>query len=199
MAWCPYNERKCILCNQNDLGDNSHHLPKCSFFETERRELLRPRYYCRPNIIEPREVMRKAVLTICELHRRRSVCESAQSVQYLYCSLPRWNNISSVYIQNSKLLASICGCAGRLKSYLVENPENRFSRDAAQLNLKICSSYCTMHTIVNLAQITYDCFYYECLSVGSNWWGQYPQVWIFYSLTSSWMTSYPLWREISRN
>ena len=89
MAWCPYNERKCILCNQNDLGDDSHHLLKCSFFETERRELLRPRYYCRPYIIEPRDVMRKAVLTICELHRRRSACESAQSVQYLCCSLPR--------------------------------------------------------------------------------------------------------------
>ena len=48
-------------------------------------------------------------------------------------------NIRSVYntytcqIQNFKTLASLCGCAGRFESYLVANPEDRFSRDEAHI------------------------------------------------------------------
>ena len=30
-------------------------------------------------------------------------------------------------------LTSFCGCASRFESYLVANPEDRFSRDEAQL------------------------------------------------------------------
>ena len=41
----------------------------------------------------------------------------------------------SFYIQNFKALASFCGCAGRFESYLVENPEDRFSHDEAHLLL----------------------------------------------------------------
>ena len=37
--------------------------------------------------------------------------------------------VSSFYIRNFKPLATFCGCAGRFESYLVENPEDRFSRD----------------------------------------------------------------------
>ena len=33
------------------------------------------------------------------------------------------------YIRNFKTLASFCGCAGRFESYLVENTEDRVSRD----------------------------------------------------------------------
>ena len=31
-----------------------------------------------------------------------------------------------------KSLVSLCGCAGRFESYVVGNPEERFSRDEAQ-------------------------------------------------------------------
>ena len=41
--------------------------------------------------------------------------------------------ISRFYIQNFKPLASFCGCAGQLESYLAENPEDRFSHDVAHL------------------------------------------------------------------
>ena len=47
-------------------------------------------------------------------------------------SLPKYN-ISSFYILNFKPLASFCGCAGRFESYLVENPEDRFSCDKAHM------------------------------------------------------------------
>ena len=75
--------------------------------------------------------MRKPVYAICEQKRHRSVCASEQPDQHLCCSLPRQHNISSFYISNFKPLASFCGCAGRFASYLVENPEDRDSRDEA--------------------------------------------------------------------
>ena len=53
----PCNERKCTLCNQKDLGDDFHYLMKCSFFETERKELLRPYHYNRPNIIKFQDLL----------------------------------------------------------------------------------------------------------------------------------------------
>ena len=61
----------------------------------------------------------------------------AQSDQHFCCSLPRYYNISSFYIGNFMPLASFFGCTGQFVSYLVENPENRFSRDVAQMYLKI--------------------------------------------------------------
>ena len=45
-------------------------------------------------------------------------------------------NTSSFYIHNFKPLASFCGCADRVESTLVANPENRFSRDEAHFNKK---------------------------------------------------------------
>ena len=71
------------------------------------------------------------------LARRRSACTSAQSDQHLCCSLPRSYNTSSFYIRNFKPLPSFCGCAGRFESTLVANPEDRFSRDGAQVILTI--------------------------------------------------------------
>ena len=38
-------------------------------------------------------------------------------------------------MQNFKTVACLCSRAGRFESYLVENPEDRFSRDEAQLNV----------------------------------------------------------------
>ena len=77
--------------------------------------------------------MRKPVLAICEQRRCRSACASAQSDQHLYCSLPIdiYYNTSGFYTRNFKPLPSFCGWAGGFESYLVENPEDRFSRDGA--------------------------------------------------------------------
>ena len=77
--------------------------------------------------------MRKLAFVMCEQQRRRSACTSAQSDQHLCCLLPRLYNVSSLYIRNFKPLASFCGYAGRFESYLVENAEDRFSRDEADM------------------------------------------------------------------
>ena len=56
---------------------------------------------------------------------------SAQSDLCLCCSLLRKYNTCICYIQNFKTLASLCSWAGRFASYLVANPEDRFSHDMA--------------------------------------------------------------------
>ena len=66
-------------------------------------------------------VMGKPVIAVCEQQMGRSACASAQK------------NTSSFFIRNFKPLASLSGCAGRFLSYLVANPEDRFSRDEAQI------------------------------------------------------------------
>ena len=43
--------------------------------------------------------------------------------------LPGLYNTSSFYIQNFKLLASLCSPVGRFESYLFGNPKDRFSHD----------------------------------------------------------------------
>ena len=52
-------------------------------------------------------VMRKPVYAICEQHRRRSACASAQSDHLLCCTLPGQYNTSSSYSRNFKTLASL--------------------------------------------------------------------------------------------
>ena len=42
--------------------------------------------------------------------------------QHLYCSLLRWYDIYTCYIESFKILASFCSWAGWFESYLVENP-----------------------------------------------------------------------------
>ena len=75
--------------------------------------------------------MRKPVFALCGQQRRKSACASAQSDQHLCCLLLRQYNTCSCYVLNLKTLASFCGCTGRFVSYLVANPEDRFSRDEA--------------------------------------------------------------------
>ena len=64
----------------------------------------------------------KMSYVICEQQRRRSACASSQSDQHLCCSVLRWYDMYTCYIQSFKILASFCSWAGWFKSYLVENP-----------------------------------------------------------------------------
>ena len=57
----------------------------------------------------------------------------SQSDQHLCCSLPRKYDISSIYIGNFITLASFFSWADRFESYLVENPEDRLSRDEVHM------------------------------------------------------------------
>lgn len=53
----PMNERKCILCDKNDIGDSFHYLLICPVFRNERLSFLKPYYYKRPNTMKFRELM----------------------------------------------------------------------------------------------------------------------------------------------
>ena len=76
-------------------------------------------------------VMTKPAFAECEQQRRRSACASAKSDKRLSCSLPGWHITSTCYSQNCKTLASFSSSEGRFGSYMVENPEDRFSCDEA--------------------------------------------------------------------
>ena len=52
----PLQERKCNLCNKNDLGDGFHYL-FCTHFTKERTEVLKPYYYTRPNILKYKDLL----------------------------------------------------------------------------------------------------------------------------------------------
>ena len=58
-------------------------------------------------------------------------------------SLHRWYNSSSTYTQNFKILAFSCDCTDRFMSDLLGNPEDRFSRVAAQIRLEKPSLTCS--------------------------------------------------------
>ena len=62
------------------------------------------------------------VSAICKQQRCRSACASAQSDQHLCCSLLRYYDMYTCYIQSFNILASFCSWAGWFECYLVENP-----------------------------------------------------------------------------
>ena len=45
--------------------------------------------------------------------------------------------LDTCYIRNFKTLTSLCSWVGHSESYLVENPEDRLSRDGAQLKVVV--------------------------------------------------------------
>ena len=46
------DDRKCELCQQNDIGDEFHYLFKCDFFNDSRKRLLKKYYYQNPSALK---------------------------------------------------------------------------------------------------------------------------------------------------
>ena len=90
--------------------------------------------YVKKNKNKMSHVMRKPVYALCEQLRHISANAAMQSDQHLCYSLPGWYNTSTFYSQNFKTLDGLISWAGRFESYLVGNPEDRSSRDRAQIN-----------------------------------------------------------------
>ena len=70
---------------------------------------------------------------VCEQHRRRPACASAQSDQHLCFSLFGKYHIQTSYKRNFNSLASLCSWAGWFEYHFVRNPEDRFSRNEAYI------------------------------------------------------------------
>ena len=51
------NERKCTLCNKNDLGDEYHYLLRCPFFAAKRKQFIDANYSTRPNMLKFKELL----------------------------------------------------------------------------------------------------------------------------------------------
>ena len=53
----PLSERKCTLCNSNDIGDEYQYLLKCNFFADSRRQYIHKYYYTRSNMLKYKELL----------------------------------------------------------------------------------------------------------------------------------------------
>ena len=60
----PLNERKCTLCNKNDIGDDFHYLFICPYFANDRINFLKPYFYSRPNILKYKDLLSNKNKTI---------------------------------------------------------------------------------------------------------------------------------------
>ena len=96
-------------------------------------------------------VMRKPVLAICEQQRCRSACASAQSDQHL-CF--RYLDSIIPILDKSKTLTGLCSWAGRSESYLVADPDDRFSHDEAQL-LQFVLERCCSCSVSSVALVKF--------------------------------------------
>ncbi|MEW8548622.1 MAG: reverse transcriptase family protein [Candidatus Thiodiazotropha sp.] len=52
------DQRKCLLCEKNSIGDEFHYLLECTFFKQARQSLVPYVYYNRPNILKFQELLR---------------------------------------------------------------------------------------------------------------------------------------------
>ncbi len=53
----PREQRKCLLCNLNEIGDEFHYLFKCPFFDVHRKQFIPKQCYTRPNAVKFKEFM----------------------------------------------------------------------------------------------------------------------------------------------
>ncbi len=53
----PYEERKCMLCDSNGIGDPYHYLLLCPFFRDSRVKYIPMRFYLRPNVLKFSDLM----------------------------------------------------------------------------------------------------------------------------------------------
>lgn len=44
------NDRKCLLCSLNDIGDEFHYICRCPYFDSDRKIYIKPYYFRRPNM-----------------------------------------------------------------------------------------------------------------------------------------------------
>ena len=51
------SDRKCELCQKNDIGDNFHYLLICPLFDSQRKLFIESYYYKRPNVLKYKELL----------------------------------------------------------------------------------------------------------------------------------------------
>lgn len=51
------HDRKCLLCNLQEIGDEYHYILVCPFFAEERKKFIKRYYFSNPNVIKFKELM----------------------------------------------------------------------------------------------------------------------------------------------
>ena len=55
-----YIDRKCTLCNENDIQDEYHIVLKCAYYNEVRRKYIKPYYHRHPSMYKFQELMNKS-------------------------------------------------------------------------------------------------------------------------------------------
>ena len=55
-----YIDRKCTLCNDNDIQDEYHIVLKCAYYNEVRRKYIKPYYHRHPSMYKFQELMNKS-------------------------------------------------------------------------------------------------------------------------------------------
>lgn len=71
----PHEDRKCNLCDKNDIGDEFHYILICPFFSTERANFINPYFYTRPNILKYQ--------TLLQSHNKKTLIQLSQFVNII--------------------------------------------------------------------------------------------------------------------
>ena len=53
----PLDERMCQLCTKTDIGGEFHYLLCCKYFDSERKRLMKPYFYTRPNMLNFKDLL----------------------------------------------------------------------------------------------------------------------------------------------
>ena len=60
----PYEDRKCQVCDKNEIGDEFYYLFTCPAFANERTHLIKLYYNNRPNILKLKQLMQSRNKTL---------------------------------------------------------------------------------------------------------------------------------------
>ena len=55
-----YIDRKCTLCNDNDIQDEYHIVLKCAYYNEVRRKYIKPYYHRHPSMYKFQELMNRS-------------------------------------------------------------------------------------------------------------------------------------------
>ena len=108
-----------------------------------------------PNFDGPNDMgldARKPIFRVCEQHRRRAACASAQTDQRPFYSLTGRCHIKTYFRQNFNSTASLRSSGDRFESRFFGNPEDWFCRDEAHIFSKVGKSLCLLVDEISCTQ-----------------------------------------------
>ena len=90
-AKIPVDERKCTLCELDEIGDEFHYLFKCPFFNDHRVKLIK-KYYVHPNMIKKYYYVHPNMIKMEKLFHELNNRDMLNLGKYIYLVIQRFRN-----------------------------------------------------------------------------------------------------------